>query len=149
MTTFRWRIGGACMFAVAATLVAVSFGVPRANAGIATCVTVTPVLPSVQPAQALPVCTPITIVRSATPTITATVPATSTPVPPTPAPPTVVPPTATPTKPSGGAGAQVTAPNTGSGPQSGGGYSMYLLLAAGVVAAIGSGSLVVATRRRR
>ncbi len=93
------------------------------------------------------VCPP-QIVHSATPTFTPTSPATATPVPATPAP-TQPAPTATATKPSGGTGAQVTAPNTGSGSAAGSGYNWYLLLAAVAVAAMGGGSFVVAARRAR
>ena len=148
MKVSRFVIGGGAALAMAVALAALAFASPSAASAQVACVTATPILPSVQLGVALPVCTPITIVHSATPTITATVPATSTPVPPTPAP-TQPAPTATATKPSGGTGGQVTAPNTGSGPDSGSGYNVYLLLAAGVAAALGGGSLAIAAGRAR
>jgi len=97
----------------------------------------------------IPVCTPVRVVRTATPTFTATVPVTNTPVPPTevPATNTPVPPTAT--SPSGGAGgAGVQPPNTGSGP-AGADVNWLALGAAGMLVLAGSGSLAAGARRRR
>jgi hypothetical protein len=95
-------------------------------------------------------CTPVTIVRSATPTITATVPATNTPVPPTeePATSTPVPPTAT--IPSGGAaGGGVQPPSTGSGPAGVAPVNWLAVGAATMLVLGGSGSLAAGVRRRR
>lgn len=148
MRTWRFVLGGALSLAVAAVLVAVSFGAPRTFAGItAPCETPTqgPV-GQISAFQQLPTCTPVRIVKTATPTFTVTVEPSLTPVPPTEAP-TTPPATATPT---GAAGGQaVTPPNTGSGPDAGTGYNVYMLLAAGLVAAMGGGSLAVAVSRRR
>jgi len=152
MRAWSFVLGGSLSLAAAAVLVALSFAVPRTYAGISTstptpCVTLPPA--GVSAFQQLPTCTPVQIVRSATPTFTATVPATSTPVPATPAP-TQPRPTATATSPSGGSGGQaVTPPNTGSGLDSGAGYNVYMLLAAGLFAAMGGGLIVVAVKRRR
>jgi len=155
MRTWRLVIGGALSLAVAAVLVALSFGAPRTFAGIEVPCDAT-ATPTQQPVgqinafQQIPTCTPVRKVKTATPTFTVTVEPSSTPVPPTEAPPTVAPPSATATSPAGGsAGQAVTPPNTGSGPDSGAGYNLYMLLAAGLVAAIGAGSLAAAARGSR
>jgi hypothetical protein len=96
----------------------------------------------------LPTCTPIQIVRSATPTLTATVPATNTPAPP---PATAVPtnsPVPTATSPAGGAGAAIVAPNTGGGPTAAGNNRTLLLLGT-VLFVLGAGSLTMAVRGYR
>ncbi len=95
-------------------------------------------------------CTPVRIVRSATPTFTATVPATDTPVPTVAPTDTPVPPTSTPTSPGGGAaGAGISPPNTGSGATPTSGTGTTTLVAGAILLAAGSGSLALAARRRR
>src|SRR5581483_416554 len=100
--------------------------------------------------QAQPLCTstPV-IVRSATPSVTATEkPATNTAVV-TAAANTPVPPAATATKAGGGAGGQVTGPNTGTGDATGGGgVSLWLIIAGAVLATGGAGAVAAGIRRR-
>ncbi len=148
MRTWSFVLGGALSLVAAAVLVALSFAVPRTFAGItAPCGTPTPQIGQINAFQSLPTCTPIRKVRTATPTFTMTVEPSSTPVPPTQEP-TKAPPTAT--QPAGGSGGQsIAPPNTGSGPDSGVRYNVYMLLAAGLVAAMGAGSMAVAVKRRR
>lgn len=149
MRTWSFVLGGALALAAAAVLVAMSLPAPRTLAGLGTstpipCGTQGPV-GQINAFQQLPTCTPVRIVRSATPTFTATVEATATPVPTEQ--PTQVPPTAT--KPAGGPGGQsIAPPNTGSGPDAGARYNPYILLAAGLIAAIGGGSMAAAVKRR-
>ena len=149
MRTWSFVVGGALSLAAAAVLVALSFAATPTFAGISTSTPIpcgTPNLGQINAFQQLPTCTPVRIVRTATPTFTVTVEPSSTPVPPTQEP-TKAPPTAT--QPAGSSGGQAIAPpNTGSGPDAGARYNGYMLLAAGFVAAMGGGSLVVAARRR-
>ncbi len=139
VTTPRWLIVGVSMLAVAVVLVALAVTSPAKPASAQ--------FPDCGPNIDGPTCTPVRKVSTATPTFTVTVEPSSTPVPPTQAPPTQAPATATPT---GAAGGQaVTPPNTGSGPDSGFSFNVYMLLAAGLVAAMGGGSIAVAARRSR
>jgi hypothetical protein len=153
MRTWSFVLGGALSFAAAAVFVTLSVAVPDAFAGITTttptpCGTQGPV-GQISAFQQLPTCTPVRIVKTATPTFTATVEPSATPVPPTQEP-TQPAPTDTATQPAGGSGGEaVSPPNTGSGPDSGVRYNLYVLLAAGLAAAIGAGSIVVAVRRPR
>ena len=148
MNAARFMIGGISALAVGAVLVALSFTAPRGAAGQQVACDYTPV-GQINALQAVPTCTAVRIVRSATPTFTATVLPSETPVPPTQIPATVAPPTATAT-PSGGSGGQaVVPPNTGSGPGAGSSVSMELLLAGTVLAVLGSGSVLAAARKRR
>jgi hypothetical protein len=152
MHASRLMIGGAGALALAAVLVGLSFGAPRALAGITVpCgATATPTATQVVAAVAAnPTCTPVTFVKSATPTFTVTVLPSATAVPPTQAPPTAVPPTATATPSGGAAGQGVRPPDTGSGTDAGSRVSLELLLAGAALAVVGSGSLVVGARRRR
>ena len=145
---------GSLAVVAGATLAGVTLSPRGAAAGNIVCWTPTPFQGAgdIAPFQALPVCTPTgQIVRSATPTVTATVPAANTPVPPTevPATNTPMPPVPTATSPSGGAaGGGVQPPNTGSGP-AGSVVSWLALGAAGMLVLAGSGSLAAGARRRR
>ncbi len=151
MRTWSFVLGGALSLAAAAVLVGLSFAAPRTYAGISTstpapCGTLAP-LGQISAFQQPPTCTPVRKVNTATPTFTVTVEPSSTPVPPTQEP-TKAPPTAT--MPAGGSGGQaVTPPNTGSGPDAGARSNVYMLLAAGLVAAMGAGSMAAGVIRRR
>ena len=140
MNTARIIIGGISALALGAVLVGLSFSAPHGVTGQVTA-------PCGVEGQVT--CTPITIVRSATPTFTVTVLPSSTPVPPTQAPPTVAPPTATHTPAAGSGGQAVVPPSTGAGPDSGSSVSLELLLAGAALAVVGGGSVVVAARKRR
>ena len=95
-------------------------------------------------------CTPVRIVRTATPTFTATVPATNTPEPTVAPTDTPVPPSSTATSPAGGAGAAgISPPSTGSGPASTSGTDALALAAGAMLFAGGAGSLALGARRRR
>lgn len=99
---------------------------------------------------AVPTCTPVRIVRSATPTFTATSPATDTPEPTVAPTDTPVPPSATATSPAGGAaGAGIQPPNTGDGMSSSSGLDAAALAAGALLLAGGAGSLALGARRRR
>jgi hypothetical protein len=98
---------------------------------------------------AVPTCTPVRIVKSATPTFTATVPATDTPEPTVAPTDTPVPPTATATSPAGGAGGtSIEPPNTGDGASASSGLDATLLGAGALLLVAGAGSLALAARRR-
>jgi hypothetical protein len=94
--------------------------------------------------QVTPTCPSRGLVHSATPTASATAPATKTPVPSTSTP---VPPSATATSPTGGSAGAISAPDTGTGPSDGGPSAMLLAVATLLVVG-GLGSAVVGTIRR-
>jgi hypothetical protein len=98
---------------------------------------------------AVPTCTPVRKIKTATPTFTATVPATDTPEPTVAPTDTPVPPTETATSPSGGAGgASIEPPNTGDGASGSSGLDATLLGAGALLLVAGAGSLALAARRR-
>ncbi len=97
-------------------------------------------------ATPVPTCTPVRI-KTHTPTTTPTEAATQTPVPATPVP---TQPAATATKPAGGSEGQgVRPPDTGSGPGASGGVDISLLVAGIALAALGGGSMLVLSVKRR
>ena len=148
MNAARLMISGITALAVGAVLVGLSFTAPRGAAGQEPPCDYTPV-GQISALQAVPTCTPVRIVRSATPTFTVTVLPSETPVPPTEIPARGAPPTATAT-PSGGSGGQaVVPPDTGAGPGAGSSVSLELLLAGAALAVLGSGSVLAAARKRR
>jgi len=99
--------------------------------------------------QVVPTCTPIRLVKSATPTFTATVPATDTPEPTVAPTDTPVPPTSTATSPAGGAGgSSIEPPNTGDGASASSGIDAMALAAGALLLVAGAGSLALAARRR-
>lgn len=106
--------------------------------------------PQAEPDFAVATCTPNRVVRTATPTFTATVPATNTAEPTVAPTDTPVPPSATATSPAGGAaGAGIQPPNTGDGARSGSGLDALALTAGTVLLAGGAGSLALGARKRR
>lgn len=164
MRMIRLALGVAAILA-GVTLAATLFASSAVEAGVQQppCFTPTPAgvqlgqLPPTDTATptntAIPVCTPTPqIVRSATPTFTVTPAATNTPVPATEAPATntPVPPAPSATSPSGGTGGTaIQPPNTGSGPGGAGPSVLPLVMTAVALMVAGSGTLAVATRRRR